>query len=393
MRRTILHIFILLFLSQGSLLCQEKNPKWDVNGYFKFLHSVWIPEKGDTIFSHDRWITNNQIYNRLNIHWYPTNSLQAYVGVRSFFVYGQFVQVTQPFYTDMLEKDNGYLDLTKVIAKDKSFILYGNIDRAHLQFTRGNFEACIGRQRVNWGTALVWNPNDIFNTFSYFDFDYEERPGSDAIKLEYYTGMTSSVQLAGSIDSAENMTVAGMYRFNRWNYDFQFLGGMMPDDYMIGAGWAGQIEGAGFRGEMSWFYPKDNFSDTSGIFVASIDADYTFKNSLYLHAAILYNSNGTTGKAGGYNMFSIRNLSVKQLSLARYSLLGHLSYPVTPLVQADVACIFNPSDKSFFVSPSVNVSLTNNIYVLLTGQLFMGDDRTEFGDYGQFWFLRLKWSF
>jgi len=41
----------------------------------------------------------------------------------------------------------------------------------------------------------------------------------------------------------------------------------------------------------------------------------------------------------------------------------------------------------------VNISLTDNVDLMLMGQLFWGDDGTEFGDYGKFWYIRLKWSF
>ena len=39
------------------------------------------------------------------------------------------------------------------------------------------FIATAGRQRINWGQTFVWNVNDVFNAYSYFDFDYKERPG------------------------------------------------------------------------------------------------------------------------------------------------------------------------------------------------------------------------
>jgi hypothetical protein len=63
---------------------------------------------------------------------------------------------------------------------------------AYLDYTAGKWQFRVGRQRINWGVNLVWNPNDVFNSFSYFDFDYEERPGSDAVRVQYYTGTTSS---------------------------------------------------------------------------------------------------------------------------------------------------------------------------------------------------------
>ncbi|MCK7542259.1 MAG: hypothetical protein MZV63_70990 [Marinilabiliales bacterium] len=69
-----------------------------------------------------------------------------------------------------------------------SHVLNTFIDRASVDFTAGTLQVSAGRQRINWSQALVWNPNDIFNTYSSFDFDYMERPGSDAVRVDLLTG-------------------------------------------------------------------------------------------------------------------------------------------------------------------------------------------------------------
>ena len=274
----------------------------------------------------------------------------------------------------------------------------------------------VGRQRINWGQNLIWNPNDIFNAYNFFDFNYVERPGSDALLLEFYTNNFSSIQLAGKLSYIQvakdtsvlileeelKLTAAAMYRFSKWNYDWQFFGGVMETDVTAGLGWAGSIAGAGFTGELSWFRDIDNFSDTTGVVVASIAANYTFRNSLFINFSAIYNSAGATGPAnagigGGAigsfsNVFS-QSLNAKTLTRSRLDLFGQVSYPVTPLINLDLACIFNPYDLSGFVGPTVNFSLSDNISLLLVGQLFWGDTETEYGDIGQMFFLDLKWSF
>jgi len=303
------------------------------------------------------------------------------------------MQSMYPDYIHEMDRDQGLADLTMVIADGDSYVLMTSLDRLNVKYSVNRWEFNMGRQRINWGINLVWTPNDIFNSFSYFDFDYEERPGCDALQIEYYTGMASSVQLAASLNHDRELTAAAMYRFNKREYDFQVMAGKMTDDLVIGGGWSGDIGGGGFRGELSYFHPAENVTDTAGQLLAVFDGDYTLKNGLYFHASALYNSTGTTGKAGGNTMIDMRNISVKDFTKARYSLFGEIAYPVTPLVRADLAGIFNPCDKSFFIGPSADVSLTNNISLLLIAQLFYGDKGTEYGDYGKFWYLRLKWSF
>ena len=383
-------ISLILLINTSNIFSQNKNNilSFSLSGYLQNMETVWIQN------NNGKWQTMNSINNRLDLKWYPSSSITAHIGMRNIFNYGQLVADYYPYFANMSIQDKGFLDMTRSVAKDTSYFLFTNIDRAYFEFVSGNLEVKIGKQRINWGKNLVWTPNDIFNTFNYFDFDYIERPGCDAIKVQYYTGMTSSAQLAYKIDKDKNITFAGMYNFNKWNYDFQFLGGIMENDIAIGAGWAGQIFKAGFNGEATYFRDKENFADTTGILIASIELNYTFKNSLSINAAFLYNSVGTTGPASMGTMMAMNmQISAKNFTRAKYSTFAQISYPVTPLINTSLSGILNPNDKSTFIGPSIDISLTDNIEFLISGQIFIGDDNTEFGDYGTMLFSRLKWSF
>lgn len=378
---------LILVLFVFNLHGQDRK-KLEFSGHLQNLNTVFIEDV------HSEWLSTGSIYNRLNLKWYPTEHWTLSASARNVANYGQIIYNYYPFYSDLLVQDDGFVDLTGTIARDSSYILYTNIDRANIKFTKGKFEATAGRQRINWGINTVWNPNDIFNTFNFYDFDYVERPGCDAIRLQYYTGYASGYQLAFKVDSDNKITAAGMYKFNRWNYDFQVLAGVMTSDVVVGAGWTGYIKSAGFTGEASYFRDRNHFADTTGIFVLSAGANYTFRNSLFANFSFLYNSNGTTGDAGYGNSFIVlQDVSPKSFSPARASLMGQLSYPITPLIQGDITSIANPYDGSFFVGPNVTFSLTDNIGLLLMSQIFVGDTGTEFGGYGQLYYMRLKWSF
>ncbi len=383
-RNSVLGALFLLIVAANSGFAQNN---FEASGFFEYLNNTWAPENSG------RWTNISGLYNRLDIHWYPANTVEFRAGVRNNFNFGPMMAGFYPFYTDILLKDYGYVDMTFKIAKDTSYLFYTNIDRLYFKYTIEKFEITVGRQRINWGMNLIWNPNDIFNTYNYFDFDYVERPGSDAVLIQYYTGDFSSVQLAVKADNNKKLTLAAMYKFNLSNYDVQFLGGVMKEDVVMGMGWSGQIGGAGFTGEVSYFRDKDNFGDTTGQFVASVSANYTFENSLFINGSLLYNSKGTTGNAGMGAFLFLGNMSPKTLSLSRCDIFGEVSYPVTPLIKADLSSIFNPYDKSLFVGPSLDFSLTGNLDFLIMAQIFSGKRGTEFGDYGQMYYVRLKWSF
>ena len=389
-RKWLLISFFVFLMAQLPFLLFAQESKVSLNGYVKELYMFYSTENG--IPGTDlNYLTSNVLHNRLNFKWYTSKKITTVVEMRNRIMFGNLVK-DFPGYQATVNVDNGLVNMSWISAQGTGWFVHSMIDRAYMDYSSGKWQIRAGRQRVNWGVNLVWNPNDIFNTFSYFDFDYEERPGTDAVRVQYYAGVTSSAELVykPGRDQAHS-AIAGMYKFTQWDYDFQFLGGQAGNDWVLGGGWAGDIYGAGFRGEITHFEPRANNSFRAT--VASVSADYTFKNSLYIHTSVLYSSNGKTGKAGGVDVLFNPDMSAKQLSLARYSLFGQISKPITPLFTGSFSGIVNPSDGSFYFGPALSYSLLNNLELMVTGQLFFGDSGTEFGDIGQIAFGRLKWSF
>ena len=262
-------IFFLIFpfLLIKNINAQESN--FSYTSYIEYLNNTWVTS-GDIYKQHgiNNWLSQSEIYNRINLSYNPTNIIQVKIGLRNIFNFGPTIAAYNNIfalaginYNKISTFDNGLLNLTYKIADNNSYILYSNFDRANISLTLNNFQVTVGRQRINWSINTVWNPNDIFNSYNYFEFNYPEKPGSDAILLQYYTGNFSSFQLAAKVGRVQNYTSSGihgvkkvtaalLYSFNEWNYDFQFFGGAMEDDYTAGGGWSGSIGGAGFTGNL-----------------------------------------------------------------------------------------------------------------------------------------------
>jgi len=200
---------LLIFLLTISPTHAQKPHKFRVTGFVEYLNNTWTPYSDiNKSLGFSNIENQSGIYNRFNFWYNPTDNLEFYVGMRNNFLFGPM----NSSYNDMFSKlklnynynelttfDNGWMDLTFQIAGGNSYVFYTNFDRASLKWTLNKFELTIGRQRINWGVNLIWNPNDIFNAYNYFDFNYIERPGSDAVMMEFFTGDFSSVQLAGKI--------------------------------------------------------------------------------------------------------------------------------------------------------------------------------------------------
>jgi len=361
----------------------DNKPKnYTLNGYLKFMQTASFQDISKN------WTVDNLIHNRLNFKWYMSNSFTFTAELRNRIFYGETVKYF-PNYADITAQDYGWLDMNWTVFEGQSVFMNSTIDRLYLDIVSGNWEFRIGRQRLNWGQTFVWNPNDIFNTYSFLDFDYEERPGSDAILIRRYLGVTSSAEFAiAPAEKWDDYTLAAKLLTNRLGYDFQFIAGKFKSDYIVGLGWTGAIKGAGFKGEMSYFYPIDG--NSSGQFLGTIGLDYTHKKWTF-QGEFLYNSQPST-LASDFDLTA--PLTAKTLSYVPFSTFLTLSYQITPLTNLGLGGIWNPDDKSYFLSPSLGISLGDNTGLYFVAQIFGGSDDSMFGTMaGSALFGRVKWSF
>jgi len=393
MRKFLSFALLLILLSPAKMLRAQEEPpnpkRTSLNGYLKFLQTVQF-EKPD-----ENWMTDNIFHNRLNFKWYPTENLTITAEMRTRLFYGETVKFF-PGYKDFVDSDGGYVaDLSAIIAEGNSFFMHTMLDRVNIDWSKDKWQVRLGRQRINWGQSFVWNPNDVFNAFSFFDFDYEERPGADAALVRYHTGPTSSVEVATAFAKDwDDYKIAALYRWNRGNYDYQALTGKVGSDYALGGGWSGQIGGAGFKGEVTWFEPFDAFFSGESDVVASVSGDYTFESSVFVHSELIYNSYASELDVSGVAInLLLESRSPKSLTFTEWSWFNEASYQITPLVKAGLYSIYNPAEGSVFLGPNAELSISDNVYLLFLGQFFAGPSDAVYGNLGYFNYLRLKWSF
>lgn len=382
-------IIILLFLGIG-LSAQETETKqrnWTLNGYVKYMQTISFTEIDKN------WATDNLIHNRLNFNWNMNDKLTFNSQMRNRIYYGETVSGF-PQYSEIINQENGFLDMSFIVFEGNSIFMQSTFDRLYLDYNFNKVQVTIGRQRINWGQTFVWNPNDLFNSYSFFDFDYEEKPGSDAVRVQFYPSYSSKLDVVVKLDYENKVTAAALYRFNKWSYDIQVMGGYFAEtDYVLGGGFSGSLLKGGFRGELSYFHPKESLSDTTGTFVMSLGYDYTFSNSLMLQFEALYNGYGKT--SGDFNIaeFYFMQMSPQNMSLTEYSIMGQATYPITPLFNGTISAMYSPNDNSVYFGPSVNYSLKDNLELSVYTQYFTSQTPVEEGGKGAFLYWRLKWSF
>ena len=404
--RGILFLILLLipFLSkaQNPDTTSTPRPKFSdivqLRGYVKNLNIVSL--SGNPLIGNS---TDNFIHNRLNLRITPGAGFTVAAELRTRLFYAGRT-VTTPAFRDMLEADDGLVDIAWNIGNSDAVLLNTTLDRLYVGWGNSKVDIRAGRQRINWGVNLAWNPNDIFNAYNFIDFDYEERPGTDAVRFQYFGKNMSGFEIAvAPRERWDESTAAVMYKMNARGYDLQFIAGQFRRDVTAGIGWAGNIRNAGFKGEAQWFGPLEGFADSTHTVTGAITVDYAFRNSLYLNGSVLFNSNGIddSDPAKLATFFSGAVLSAKNLMPTRYNAFVTVSYPITPLINASFAAIYGFGPHLLLLNPTLTWSASTSIDLLLTGQLFFSEFPeiedgalvSRYQNLSNSVFLRLKWSF
>jgi hypothetical protein len=406
----LIGLFILYFCSYSQESADSS--KIDFTGYISVMPSIfWMGKSGAV--GNDSALWQTLLHNRINIQWDLSVHLSGALELRNQVIGGDFVFLANQ--SSGFKKESYYLPLTFHQAIGNQYILSLSVDRLWFQYTNDKLEIKLGRQRINWGQTFVWNPNDIFNTYNFFDFDYPERPGADAIRIEYYTSQVSSLDFAAKVDSSGNISGGGLYRFTKWSTDFQLLTGILnqrnsvngsdtmiwnDNDLVFGTGISGSVNGLSLRSELSYFHSLKENADSTNLLLLSLAADYSFANQLYLLFELLYNNNVLLPVESSVSNFYYGSQSVKTLSYSKYNFFAQITYPITPILKSSASGMFFTDEylKGFYAGPTLELSLGDNltlsgIYQRITFQTKSPVSGNKMKMTSNYAFARLKWNF
>lgn len=413
MKRIIICLISISIILNFSY-SQEPDDSSRVNfsGYISGMPSLfWMGNSGSTTSDSALWQV--VMHNRLNLQWYPSDHFKGAIELRNQLIGGDFIFLANN--NSGFKTENYYLPLTYHEAIGDQYLLSLSVDRLWFQYTFNKLEIKVGRQRINWGQTLVWNPNDLFNSYNFFDFDYPERPGADAIRVQYYTSSVSSLDAAAKVDSSGNISGGWLCRFNKWNTDFQLLGGIINQsnvfegvdtivwedkDLVGGVGFSGSVKSVSIRGEMSYFYSLKENADSTNILLLSLAADYSFPNETFLMVEFMYNSNVLVPEGSSILNFYGGSQNVKTLTYTKYNFFGQVSYPISPLLNASIGGMFFTDEymKGIYAGPTIDLSLGDNLTLSGIFQFFafqLKNPITSDKEWikANYVFARLKWNF
>lgn len=385
-RSLIVIIYLLLLFSTGVFAQKtEKTKKVTLNGYISGVYT------GMSDFKPNGYKNGGLLHNRLNFRYHPTQRWEVAIDLRTRAIAGDAYGLS-PITNDWMTQDNGLVDLSWNIVNSNKFLLNTAVERFYVGYQASKFSIRLGRQRINWSQTMVFNPNDIFNTYSYFDFDYPERSGSDALRLAYYPSPTSTAEFVFKMDGEFRATAVGFYRGNVNGWDIQGLGGLYnSDNIIVGGGFSGTIGGLiNLRGETTYYYDtKLEAGESRNTFLVSLGADYIFPSSLTIAAEFLYNS--MPDDLADVNIFSTM-MSSKMLSINPFTATTQVSYQFLPILDGAISAIYYIDMPALYVGLSLNVSIVDNLVASAMTQFF-AQNSTANSSSMCLLYVRLKYNF
>lgn len=380
-------IFLQFFLFE-TVLAQNKYDQsylkshFEINGYVKFMQTFTGDLEGG-VYDQSLW------HNRINTKYIINENHEILLELRNRIMYGEAVSLNTSL-KSFLDLDNGVADLSFVAGENDKFLYSGIIDRFYYKGISGNWEWSIGRQRINWGINSFFNANDIFNAFNLTDFDYEERPGSDAFRIQKYFKNGSDLELAGAVYADTSIVAALKYGWIFKNYDLQVLGGKYFEDYVFGGGWAGNIKNWGFKGELSYFIPDSKINKQAAS--VSVSGEYILKNGKFISLGALYSSNGLRGGASVTESLLSFQASAKSLMPTQWTVMTTFGGQLKELSNFTIILLYMPEIKLGLLMPSISYSIAQNWDVslfMINVAGVMNGDAIAFAN----GFFRMKYSF
>jgi len=269
--------------------------------------------------------------------------------------------------------------------------VYGShqLYRGTVKYRGDNVDVRVGRQQINWATALIWNPLDLFNPLSPLQLERDERTGVDAVLLDISTQDLSRWSFVyAPMRDASDASGAVRFKSNAYALDWSIMTGKFANENKLGLGLASQVGMVGLRSEIVF-----SDSDTRQRYSEwVVSADYTTLSGTSFLIEGYFNGDGESTPANyDFNLL----ISGKKFGLARRYLGAKVEKDLTQLMTLALYAISNLDDHSYFLFPSASYAVPGfeDLYLEGGAQLFYGGETDEYGFFNHLYYTELTLYF
>lgn len=281
------------------------------------------------------------------------------------------------------------------------FYINQNLDRFFATLSFNFADIYIGRQVISWGSSYIFNPTDIISPFNFNEIDKEEKTGVDALRIRIPLGAMDELDIGyvfGDENGIKNSAFFIRGKFNLFKSDFSILILGFRQNLLLGFDMSGSLGGAGLRLETAYILDKVMDKDLpvelkNNYFRLSLGLDYNFNDRFYGYFEYHFNSPGSLDPNNYLSLSTGNAYSEGSVYLlGKHYISAGLTYQLHPLVPLSAFAIYNMSDKSIIISPSLEYNISENIYLSFGTFISAGKGiqvtntdslnlRSEFGSY------------
>jgi hypothetical protein len=375
-------IFLLSVFRAAPVFSEEEaKPEWfHFSGYYKFLPAEFdvpaIPvlEPGG---QYSDWL--NRL--RLGFDFNLSPNVKAEIDYDVEARFGDFVK-SNFFGLAKMAAPKPYFEVGETV-QDSNPYLEHYLYRGFLTVSLPGAEVKVGRQTIDWGTGLAWNPTNPFFPVSPLTIEKEEMVGIDAFSLEFPLSSLSSLQVVvAGRDGLSLPATAAHYRANLGGTDLSLVVYNDQEKSLAGLDFSRPFLKAEVHGSVVQTNGKDD--DFTSF---TLGANYAFPSKLKLGLEYFHNGKGESDKAD-YDFLGL--LLGKEQFIAENYLFFGLDYEITPLLKLQCYTVRNLDDNGTFINPVLSYALTGNSELSAGWAGFDTEKGDEFSYYPDTWYLQYQ---
>lgn len=264
------------------------------------------------------------------------------------------------------------------------------IDRLSIGYAGTHLVVRAGRQALTWGAGLVFRPMDLFDPFAPDATDTEYKPGIDMLYGQYLFDDGSDLQLVVVPRPAHHN---GGLTANASSIALHFhtaIGGLQTTwllardhgDIVAGIGINGPLGGATWNAEIVPTFIDGGATNTSALINIS-DADQIWGRNITYFAEYYRNGFGLSRRH--YSLAALPASLASRLQrgqvfdTGRDYMAAGARLQLSPLLELVPTVIVNCNDLSLYTLGEATYSLSDNMNLIVGGQIPIGPANTEFG--------------
>jgi len=266
------------------------------------------------------------------------------------------------------------------------------VDRLFLDFNQPWADIRVGRQAVNWGSALVFNPTDVFAEVIVAE-PWRERAGVDAARVTVPLGERAQIMGVAGVDGLDQGEISGGRGGLKGTLRTDRLAASLVG-YTDGDRWFGGVDLKGDLG-VGWWLEGGYDGDLR----ASAGLDYSFPVLKVLYVAAQLSYDGAGSAPEDYDWTSLSGMSASDVAtcesapegsplgssegasasggfgtMGRLYGIGVLNQAINEDLSLGLTTLWNLEDGTGLVFPSGSWAISGRIALNAGVQVLLGQD-------------------